>query len=53
MRIDTLRRGRDFDVLICAIPKEPLRTICADIAAHDDRWKAMLDRIETTQTMSV
>jgi uncharacterized protein with NAD-binding domain and iron-sulfur cluster len=49
----TLKRGRDFDDLVLAIPIEALKTICAEVILRDARWQAMVQHVRTVQTWSV
>jgi uncharacterized protein with NAD-binding domain and iron-sulfur cluster len=49
-RRETLRRGRDFDDLILAIPVGMHRFICHEIIDASPAWAAMVDRVETTAT---
>lgn len=47
----TLKRGRDFDDLILAIPIAATAQICSGFRA-DERWAAMFDSVKTTMTMA-
>lgn len=49
----TLRRGRDFDVVVLAIPVGMHRFICSELVAASPAWAEMVDRVETTATKAV
>ena len=49
----TLRRGRDFDDVVLAIPVGMHRFVCSDLIAVSPAWAEMVDRVETTATKSV
>jgi uncharacterized protein with NAD-binding domain and iron-sulfur cluster len=46
----TLRRGRDFDDVILAIPVGMHRFTCSELIEADPAWARMVDRVETTAT---
>lgn len=48
----TIEAGRDYELLILAIPPAAHREICADLIAQKPEWKAMSDAIQTTATQS-
>jgi uncharacterized protein with NAD-binding domain and iron-sulfur cluster len=48
-----LRRGRDFDELIFAIPVGMASHVTSDLARKSSRWRDMLDTIETIATQSM
>jgi uncharacterized protein with NAD-binding domain and iron-sulfur cluster len=52
-RRETLRRGRDFDDVVLAIPVGMHRFVCADLIAASPDWAVMVDRVETTATKAV
>lgn len=47
-----LRRRRDFDHLILAIPVTALPPLCADLVSHDERWRHMLRNVTATPTLA-
>lgn len=47
-----LQRGADFDDVVFAIPPGMGRSVCAELAAADERWKVMFDGIETVPTQA-
>jgi uncharacterized protein with NAD-binding domain and iron-sulfur cluster len=49
-RRQTLRRGRDFDDVVLAIPVGMHRFVCSDLIAASVAWAKMVDRVETTAT---
>lgn len=51
-RRQTLRRGRDFDDVVLAIPVGMHRFVCSDLIAASPAWAKMVDRVETTATMA-
>jgi uncharacterized protein with NAD-binding domain and iron-sulfur cluster len=48
----TLERGRDFDDVILAIPPAAARYLTADLAARSPRWRDVLERIPSNQTIA-
>jgi uncharacterized protein with NAD-binding domain and iron-sulfur cluster len=48
-----LRRGRDFDEVIFAIPVGMAKHVTSDLARKSSRWRDMLDTIETIPTQSM
>jgi uncharacterized protein with NAD-binding domain and iron-sulfur cluster len=48
----TLRRGQDFDLVICGIPLGALRPITKSLSAHSPSWENMLTQIRTTATQA-
>lgn len=49
----TIEAGRDYDLLVLAIPPAAHRDICADLLAQKPAWRAMVDAIQTTATQSL
>lgn len=49
----TIEAGRDYDLLILAIPPAAHRDICADLIDQKPAWRAMADAIQTTATQSL
>lgn len=47
-----LAAGRDYDLLVLAIPPAAHRDICAELIAQKADWRAMSDAIQTTATQS-
>jgi uncharacterized protein with NAD-binding domain and iron-sulfur cluster len=47
-----LHTGADFDRIVFGIPLGSVPYICAELIAHNPRWKAMVDTIRTVQTES-
>jgi uncharacterized protein with NAD-binding domain and iron-sulfur cluster len=47
-----LRRGKDFDTIVLAIPIAALRTICSDLVATSPAWQSMVDNVQTIRTKS-
>ncbi|HEU4895295.1 MAG TPA: FAD-dependent oxidoreductase, partial [Acidimicrobiia bacterium] len=52
-RRQTLRRGRDFDDVVLAIPVGMHRFVCSELVAASPVWAEMVDRVETTATKAV
>jgi uncharacterized protein with NAD-binding domain and iron-sulfur cluster len=52
-RRETLRRGRDFDEVVLAIPVGMHRFACSELVAASPAWAEMVDRVETTATKVV
>jgi uncharacterized protein with NAD-binding domain and iron-sulfur cluster len=50
---ETLRRGRDFDRVVLAIPVGMHRFICPELVAASPAWAQMVERVETTATKAV
>ncbi len=48
-----LKQSVDFDLVVCGIPVDSLRTICPQIIAQKSEWKAMVEGVKTVQTQSV
>ena len=42
-----LRRGRDFDLVICGIPPDALAPISRRLTRRSERWAGMLDNLKT------
>ncbi|MCX6350437.1 MAG: NAD(P)-binding protein [Bacteroidetes bacterium] len=52
----TLTKGVDYDAVICAISIGALKPICADLyndPNNNNKWKNMLDNVQTTRTQAV
>lgn len=49
----TLRFGTDFDQVVLATSLGPLPYICPELIRSDDRWREMIENIQTVQTQSV
>ena len=49
----TLRRGEDFDLVVCGIPVGALRYIARDLMDGDARFRAMAEGVETAQTQGL
>jgi uncharacterized protein with NAD-binding domain and iron-sulfur cluster len=49
----TLKRGRDFDDVVLAIPVGALPPICGKLAEVDSRWRRMMDQVQTVETLNV
>jgi uncharacterized protein with NAD-binding domain and iron-sulfur cluster len=48
-----LELGKDFDVVIVAIPPEVLKTVASELPQHDNAWKTALDASRSVVTKSV
>lgn len=48
-----LVKGQDFDQVLLGIPVAALKTICKDITEENERWKNMVEKVATTQTIQV
>ncbi|MGD0435230.1 MAG: NAD(P)-binding protein [Bryobacteraceae bacterium] len=48
----TLRRGEDFDKVILGISIGALPYLCQELIAQDDRWRMMVERVETVKTQA-
>lgn len=48
----TLERGRDFDDVILAIPPAATRFLTPQLAARSVRWREMLERLASNQTVA-
>jgi uncharacterized protein with NAD-binding domain and iron-sulfur cluster len=48
-----LERGKDFDLVVLGIPHGALRFITAELMAHSDRWRDMVDKIKSVQTQAL
>ncbi len=48
-----LRDGRDFDVVVLAIPVGAAATVCGELVADRPEWAAMVDNIGTVATQAV
>ena len=49
----TLTAGRDYDLLVLAIPPAAHPTICAELIAQKAEWNAMVGAVQTTATQSL
>ncbi len=49
----TLRRGRDFDLVVLGIPLGVLPFICEELIAHAPAWKQMVEKIPTVPTLAL
>jgi uncharacterized protein with NAD-binding domain and iron-sulfur cluster len=49
----TLERGRDFDVVVNAMPVATARWSCARLLAQKPEWQAMVENLGTTETQSL
>ncbi len=49
----TLRKGRDFDHVVCGIPVAALRRVAAELVEASPKWRAMIDNVQTVRTQSV
>jgi uncharacterized protein with NAD-binding domain and iron-sulfur cluster len=49
----TLKRGQDFDDVVLAISVAALPPICGKLAEADDRWRRMMDQVQTVETLNV
>lgn len=49
----SLKIGRDFDLIVLGISIDALHDICPKLIAAKPEWKAMMDNIATVQTQSV
>lgn len=52
VRTETLRRGADFDLVVCGIPVGALGDLTATLRARSDSWARMLDALKTTRTQA-
>ncbi|MFZ0014339.1 MAG: FAD-dependent oxidoreductase, partial [Acidimicrobiia bacterium] len=50
---ETLRRGRDFDDVVLAIPVGMHRFVCSELMAANPAWAEMVEKVETTATKAV
>lgn len=50
---ETLRRGKDFDEVVLAIPVGMHRYVCSDLIAASSAWAEMVDGVGTTATKAV
>ncbi len=48
----TLRRGEQFDKVILGISLGAVPYLCQELIAHSERWRAMVDRVETVKTQA-
>jgi hypothetical protein len=48
-----LAAGRDYDLLVLAIPPAAHPTICARLITQKESWRAMVDAVRTTATQSL
>jgi uncharacterized protein with NAD-binding domain and iron-sulfur cluster len=48
-----LRRGRDFDRLVYAIPPAMTELVCRELIDHSPAWKAMVTHVATTATQAL
>lgn len=49
----TLVAGRDFDLVVLAIPPAAHPVICAGLIAQKSKWREMVENIQTTATQSL
>jgi uncharacterized protein with NAD-binding domain and iron-sulfur cluster len=49
----TLARGKDFDIVVLAMPPKALAPISSELAAASDRWEEMLVNMTAVPTQSV
>lgn len=49
----TLAAGRDYDLLVLAIPPAAHPAICAQLIAQKAEWRTMVDAVQTTATQSL
>ncbi len=48
-----LKKGVDFDHIILSISIDGLKEICKDLIANKQRWKDMVENVQTVQTQGV
>ncbi|HTS47062.1 MAG TPA: NAD(P)-binding protein [Bryobacteraceae bacterium] len=48
----TLQRGQQFDKVILGISLGAVPYLCQELLAHNERWRAMVDRVETVKTQA-
>jgi uncharacterized protein with NAD-binding domain and iron-sulfur cluster len=48
-----LKAGRDFDTVLLGISIGAFPFVCKDLIARNERFKAMVDHVKTTQTQAV
>lgn len=49
----TLEAGKDFDVVVLGLSVASLPFVCPETIAASERWKTMVQRVETVQTMAL
>lgn len=49
----SLRRGRDFDIVVLALPVDSLRFYCRRIIEARPEWRAMVDNVDGVETQTV
>jgi uncharacterized protein with NAD-binding domain and iron-sulfur cluster len=49
----TLRRGQDFDSVILGISLGALPLLCGELIASDERWRMLVERVETVKTQAM
>jgi uncharacterized protein with NAD-binding domain and iron-sulfur cluster len=47
-----LKAGEDFDRIVFGISLGSVPYVCADLVAHSERWRQMVERVETVQTQA-
>ncbi len=47
-----LKKGVDFDHVICGLSLDPLRFVAKQLTARSDRWKRMLKSLQTNRTQA-
>jgi uncharacterized protein with NAD-binding domain and iron-sulfur cluster len=50
--VRTLTAGRDFDVVVLAIPPGAQREMCGDLIATNHAFRSMVDRVQTVATQA-
>jgi uncharacterized protein with NAD-binding domain and iron-sulfur cluster len=48
-----LRRGQDFDSVILGISLGALPLLCGQLIATDERWRMLVERVETVKTQAM
>lgn len=48
-----LQAGKDFNIVVLGISLGSLPYICEELIEANDKWKAMIDNVETVRTMAV
>lgn len=48
-----LKRGEDFDDIVLGIPLASLRSICQELVRANDRFRTMLDTVQTVATQAL
>jgi uncharacterized protein with NAD-binding domain and iron-sulfur cluster len=47
-----LKKGEDFDRVICGLSLDPLRFVAKKLTARSQRWQRMLDALQTNRTQA-